>query len=315
MGWSQAEAIFPDGQYQADSFSYSGGTGRVNISLREIIISEGEAYAVIAFDSPNYVYVKVDGVEYEGIHSEEESVFQIPIRLNQENPIIGMSTAMSMEHEIAYSLYIELTLQEKEADGRVAADLPTVDGLMPISEEELSEAKLVRLFRYENGCAVVSVEGAENYLLVPNGVHVSSAVFNEMKVIQTPVKAVYIAQKELYELLDLMDDSASTSRVELLGFAEDSASGIFAGDVTSPDYAMLLKEECDVFLAPYDPGELQTQLSSRLDLLKIPLFLDRSQEEHSDSARLEWLKIYGILFGCEAKASAAYERLVETCVD
>ncbi len=41
-----------------------------------------------------------------------------------------------------------------------------------------------------------------------------------------------------------------------------------------------------------------------LQLLGIPALVDRSTEEETQEGRLEWLKLYGLLFGCEELADA-----------
>ena len=51
----------PDGVYTPDSFSWSGGTGRVKISCNKITVKNGQAYATIVFSSNSYAYVKANG--------------------------------------------------------------------------------------------------------------------------------------------------------------------------------------------------------------------------------------------------------------
>lgn len=49
----------------------------------------------------------------------------------------------------------------------------------------------------------------------------------------------------------------------------------------------------------------------RCATLGIPLVIDRSADEETDLARYEWLKVYGVLFGCEEKTDALYQAAVE----
>ena len=53
-----------DGVYTPDSFSFSGGTGRVTITCRQVTVQNGQAYATITFSSSNYGYVKAAGGIY-----------------------------------------------------------------------------------------------------------------------------------------------------------------------------------------------------------------------------------------------------------
>ncbi len=47
-----------DGVYTPDSFSWSGGTGKVSITCSKVTVTGGQAYATITFSSPHYQYVK-----------------------------------------------------------------------------------------------------------------------------------------------------------------------------------------------------------------------------------------------------------------
>ena len=53
-----------------------------------------------------------------------------------------------------------------------------------------------------------------------------------------------------------------------------------------------------------DYQEQYTKLSERMALLDIPLIIDRSADETGTKGQLEWLKLYGILFGKETEADA-----------
>lgn len=50
------------------------------------------------------------------------SIFTIPVELNKNNTIIGMTTRMSVAHEISYNIFISLQQQR-----RAAALLPAQD--------------------------------------------------------------------------------------------------------------------------------------------------------------------------------------------
>ena len=53
-----------DGVYTPDSFSWSGGTGKVSITCSKVTVTGGQAYATITFSSPHYQYVKANGNVY-----------------------------------------------------------------------------------------------------------------------------------------------------------------------------------------------------------------------------------------------------------
>ena len=121
-----------DGVYTPDKFSWSGGTGKVSISCTKITVTGGQAYATIVFSSGSYGYVKANGNTYYPTATGSTSTFVIPVELNKNNTIIGMTTKMSTAHEISYSIFIYLSAAAK-------ADGTTVSGETNLSADTLDE--------------------------------------------------------------------------------------------------------------------------------------------------------------------------------
>ena len=114
-------ALLQDGTYVPVTFTAKGGTGKVTITCSEVTVTDGAAQAVIEFSSPHYEWVKVDGVQYDPENADQSdrknSVFRIPVILDQEMTITGLTTAMSEPHEIEYTLFISLTETDNEKAG------------------------------------------------------------------------------------------------------------------------------------------------------------------------------------------------------
>ena len=127
----EAGAGRPDGSYVPASFQVQGGTGKVKITCPEVVLRQGRAEARIEFSSPNYEWVRADGVQYEPENAGEDdrrtSVFRIPVLLDEEMTISALTTAMSEPHEIEYTLLISLSERESEAAGAGAKEM-TVPG-------------------------------------------------------------------------------------------------------------------------------------------------------------------------------------------
>ena len=134
-------------RYVPDAFSFSGGTGRVSITCPEVRVDGEEARAVIVFSSPRYVCVRAEGIEYPTVCDEHTSEAVIPVPLNRAFEIRATTTAMSVPHEIAYTLYIRV--EALAEDG-----LP---GLKWESELPLFYAEGFRVDRYENGYSLISI--------------------------------------------------------------------------------------------------------------------------------------------------------------
>ena len=158
-----------DGVYTPDKFSWSGGTGKVSISCTKITVTGGQAYATIVFSSGSYGYVKANGNTYYPTATGSTSTFVIPVELNKNNTIIGMTTKMSTAHEISYSIFIYLSAAAK-ADGttvsgetNLSADTldekaPEIMGLSYQSETKVEHAKCFKIYHYDQGITLLEID-------------------------------------------------------------------------------------------------------------------------------------------------------------
>lgn len=105
---SKAEAAYvelEDGEYSVEA-ALEGGTGRATIaSPATLIVREGAAWARIEWSSPKYDYMLVGEEKYLPVNEEGNSVFEIPVTVFDEAmPVIADTTAMSVPHEVEYTL-------------------------------------------------------------------------------------------------------------------------------------------------------------------------------------------------------------------
>ena len=164
-----------DGTYTPDSFSWSGGSGKVSISCNKVTVTNGQAYATIVFSSEYYGYVKANGNKYYGACGGGTSTFTIPVALNQNNTIIGMTTRMSQAHEITYTIYIALkgandpkkTDKDNPAEDnsmlstgnkKLDDSAPEITGLEYKDETTLEHAKYFKLYHYAKGITLLEVD-------------------------------------------------------------------------------------------------------------------------------------------------------------
>ena len=372
----------PDGVYTPDSFAFSGGSGRATISCRSVTVTNGRAYATIAFSSTNYGYVKAAGGVYYPSIEGGESVFTIPIQLNANNTIIGMTTAMSQAHEVTYTIYVYI-----EAAGAGA--------LSGGEEIKLEHAELLKMFRYDNGCVLVEIdrtkdtvldpeklaketeenkddaaqnktapteetteaaeeEGGQSnvktdadyamelyqadvvkYLIVPEGVEIPAGMEKQVLVIRLPKDSVYVSSEDEAEA---MESLGLLELIKATGLTEENCKNealknllrdgkvVSTGEIDDVDYNKLVKAEADLVLGAggdilpkeaekdkkaKDYQDQYTKITERMALLNIPMLIDRSADEKDPKGQLEWLKLYGILFGKEKEADALIAKGVQ----
>ncbi|MDO4207831.1 MAG: hypothetical protein Q4D15_09615, partial [Lachnospiraceae bacterium] len=386
----------PDGVYTPDSFSFSGGSGRATITCRQVTVQNGQAYATIAFSSKNYGYVKAAGGIYYPTFEGGVSNFTIPVQLNQNNTIIGMTTAMSAAHEVAYTIFVYIAA----AEGKDAADVkdnetigesnkmdetaPTIVGVSGGEEIKLEHAEYLKMFSYDNGMVLIEIDRAKDtaleaeetakeepkveeieeeeaanvgvedeegsstqkvkttadfqmelyqasvvkYLIVPEGVELPAGLDKKAIIIRLPKTSVYVSSDEAatdFESLGLLDlikatgVTEDTCKNEALKALLKDKKVISAGTLADLNYTELLKAKVDLVIGAGDDlfskktdndkaakeyQEQYTKLSERLALLDIPMLIDRSADEKNPKGQLEWLKLYGVLFGKEDEADS-----------
>ena len=94
-----------DGEYSIE-VKMEGGSGRAQIVTPAVlIVRDGYAYAQIQWHSSSYDYMKVENEKYLPINEEGNSTFEIPITVfGEPMTVIGDTTAMSVPHEVEYTL-------------------------------------------------------------------------------------------------------------------------------------------------------------------------------------------------------------------
>lgn len=264
-----------DRSYVPDKFGFSGGTGRVTLSCPKVSVRDGQAYASLVFDSGSYSYVKAGGKSYEGVNTEDTSTFEIPVRLNQNNTIVGCTTKMSAAHEITYRIFVYIEgmdgespssdLSAKELSSDVGQDKETheIPGLTFTEETETEYAEYFRIFRYEGGITCIEVQNPYDgevlrYLIAPAGTEFPAGTERETTVIRRPNRA-YVASEpvlqwmdelELWERLALTGIKSEDCKTESVGKRLGEEEAAFGGSYDNLEYKMLVKESCDLVIMP-----------------------------------------------------------------
>lgn len=329
-------ARLEDGRYTPDQFGFSGGTGKVTISCPEVSVQDGRAYASLVFDSGSYSYVKVEGRTYEGVNTEDTSTFEIPVRLNQNNTVIGCTTKMSSAHEISYTVFVYI--EEKDSKGseakasagdnglspsELSKTAPKIAGLTFIEETEAEYAVNYKIFHYEGGITCIETDPQTEedtkilrYLVAPADAGIPAGLEHEMTVIRRPAQregeAAFHAYAASLPVLAWMEDSGQWKHLALTGIEEAEGQAkerdaVFGGTYDDVDYKALVKARCDLAVMPAEilPAEgsasrrgKYTETLEYCEELGIPMFVDLASREKTKEGQDEWRKVYEIIFGC-----------------
>lgn len=410
-----SSTVLKDGVYTPDRFTWSGGTGKVQISCSKITVTNGQAYATLVFSSDHYQYVKVNGNTYYTTKGGGQATVVIPVTLNQNMKIIGMTDKMSVAHEIEYNIYIYLAAAaggsgDSENAGTTSTKnsstldekAPGIMGLTYQSETKLEYAQYFKIYHYDKGITLLEVdmtkdtardseksksskkttksenttgkqaaveeegtlssdengnseaesaaklykENVVKYLLVPEKVEIPVGLDQDMIVVKLPNDKTYAGSNDI---LKMMDKLGVTDRIAAVGMKKKEckvasvadkitdgkksknnkdAQIVYAGKATDLKMKTLVKQSVNLVILPENilsqkdqklSVEKQTkryeELTEKLALLNIPVIVDRSADEKEKLAKAEWIKVYGVLFGCEDKAEQLFEQMVNQSKD
>ena len=172
-----------------------------------------------------------------------------------------------------------------------------------IGSMELKYAEQFSVDYCENGCSVVTI-GDDRLLIVPENTDVPEDTAG-MTVIRQPIENIYVAATsamDLFDSIDKLDDVKMTSTnsgswsLPAIRSAIDSGNINYIGKYSSPDYETLVSENCGLAVEStmiYHTPEVKEQLQ----LLGIPVLVERSSYETHPLGRMEWVKLYGLLTG------------------
>lgn len=193
---------------------------------------------------------------------------------------------------------------------------PTVEvQLVPAGTAALDYAQQFTATKYEGGYTLLSIpaDGAQ-FLVVPEGAAVPTDVPDGVTVLRQPLQNLYLVSTSVMDLFLALDalDCIALSGTRAEGWYLDEArqamqSGriAYAGKYSAPDYERILTAECGLAVENtmiYHTPEVKEQL----ERFGIPVLVERSSYESSPLARMEWIKLYGILLGKEALAEEVF---------
>ncbi len=271
--------------------------------------------------------------------------------LDEPLTVIGDTVAMSTPHEIEYVITWNTGENagdeengSEEGDLQAESDagdpLPSeTDGENPsdssVSEKELEEAleaagltcsgeldlKYATGFRaaYYGGYTVIAIDNSGIYLLVPEGGEVPAGIPEETVILEKPLDCTYLVSTSVMDLLRACD---ALDRVRLSGTRESdwyideakdamqSGDIVYAGRYRAPDYERILAEGCDLAIENtmiyHEPA-----VKAKLEELGIPVLVETSSYESHPLGRLEWIRLYGILFDREAEAEEWFDKQLQ----
>ena len=170
---------------------------------------------------------------------------------------------------------------------------------------------------YEGGYTMLTLtESGEQFLVTPEDAAAVEGLPESMTVLRQPVRNIYLVSTSVMDLFLALDglDSVTLSGTQAEGWYLDEARAAmeagriaYAGKYSAPDYEKILAANCGLAIENtmiYHTPEVREQL----ERFGIPVLVERSSYESSPLARMEWIKLYGILLGKETLAEEVFAR-------
>lgn len=195
------------------------------------------------------------------------------------------------------------------------ADGPAWETLTVVSETTVRYATEFSITQYTDGYELIEIPATGRLLLVPEGAGTPKGLPDDVFVLHRPIDRIYLAATSAMDFFRALDGIGS---VRLSGTKEDGwtipeaqeamARGdmLFAGKYSAPDYELILKEHCDLAIEStmiyHSPA-----ISEKLIDYGVPVMIERSSYEEDPLGRMEWIKVYGAILGCEDEASALFD--------
>jgi iron complex transport system substrate-binding protein len=193
------------------------------------------------------------------------------------------------------------------------------EGMMPL---EYAERFSVELFK--GGYRLISAgTGGYKYLVVPEGMQVPEGLEEGTYVLQMPITRVYMASTGMMSLVDAI---GCNDRIPLVGTdksgwylpnvvaAMESGSIVFGGKYSEPDFEMMVDQDIQLHINT-TMIDSKPEVLEKFEELGIPSLVEDSSKEGHPLARVEWVKLFGVLFGKEAEADAYFRQQVKTVED
>lgn len=318
--FNKDNSIINDGVYSCE-VTLEGGSGRATVeSPAEVQVSDGSKTVKLVWSSSNYDYMLVADTRYDNEAAVgEHSVFTIPFdEFNESFSVIGDTTAMSTPHEIEYTITVyspgyENDDSESSGDGAAnqsnfGGEKPELKGLEYVSSMELDYAKEYMVDYYKNSSGdmydfiTIGSGEAAQYFLKPEGDAKGLSI--DGVVLLSDVDKTYLVSTSVMDLISKINAidnirlSGTSAKDWYITAAKDKMKSkdiLYAGKYSAPDYELLLSEGCNLAIENtmiyHNP-----EAKEKLEALGIPVIVERSSYEKNPLGRLEWIKLYGLLY-------------------
>ena len=175
------------------------------------------------------------------------------------------------------------------------------------------------------GYSLITIDGSR-YLVVPEGAAVPGGLDDDIVVLQQPIENIYLVSSSAMDpilsiggldAIALSGTQAENWYLDAAKTAMQNGQIAYAGKYSTPDYETILAANCGLAIENtmiYHTPEVKEQLEK----FGVPVLVERSSYESGPLARMEWVKLYGLLLGKTEEAERVFaeaEQRIEPLAD
>ena len=207
-----------------------------------------------------------------------------------------------------------LTLPALLLAGCAAASKSTqTDALTIESRYPLDYAQQFTVDECAGGYSLITIDGSR-YLVVPEGAAVPAELDGDIVVLRQPIENIYLVSSSAMDpiisigglgAVALSGTQAENWYLDAARTAMEQGQIVYAGKYSAPDYETILAADCGLAIENtmiYHTPEVKEQLEK----FGVPVLVERSSYESGPLARMEWVKLYGILLGKTYEAERVF---------
>lgn len=162
---------------------------------------------------------------------------------------------------------------------------------------------------------LITISGKDKFFLVPENFEVPKNLPKDFTILKQPLDKTYLVSSSVIDFittldaLDFIKFSGIKENALYIPQAKDAMQNkkiLYAGKYNAPDYELLYSANCNlaientmIFHSP--------QVIEKLKELEIPVLVEKSTYENHPLGRLEWIKLYGLLFNREEIAQKFFD--------
>lgn len=168
---------------------------------------------------------------------------------------------------------------------------------------------------YYDPYTLVTIEQEGRYLLVPKSEEEPKNLPEDVVILKQPLDKTYLVSTSVMDFIRQLDVmsyirlSGSKEKDWYIKAAQEAMKRgdiLYAGKYSAPDYECILQEGCNLAIENtmiYHTPEVKEKLQE----LGIPVLVEKASYESHPLGRLEWMKLYGVLYDALDTAEAYFK--------